>query len=938
MAFDDIEESWAELHEKTEEVQEVGWAESMVLRTNLIGLGAGDVIDGKYEVVSHIRGERFLVKSRDVNTVFELRRVSTLAPGSRAWKRLEEVTSVTALLACETFGYVTDFGQCPDFGGYAVCEYIEGVSWAEIVRTGTQVDLEDALSFMLDVGGALSSLHEVGLSCGILDGNDLMRDKNGRWNILAPGVEPAKTRLMKAPEIVDYYDSTPSSDQFSLAYCFFGLLIGAIPEWPPALGPSDLRADVPDDMNDAVVLALSRKPSMRYESIDDFQEVVQRALRAWREPVLSGFDAVEASRLLAKLPAATSSHGFERMATQLKSCIIRMDNAHSLRFGFANIGRLRREYRRNLLIGSLFVPMNSTVPLGQELIVVLAYEPTGSECSITGMCSHQIAEREDRPPGIGIRFDHTQRDKILEWVRGIDPGLNLRPEDIVEATSKEVGADATAPEIFLISRLFRPTSVGFLRSAFNGMPFDFDETLFAMIEHEYVSVQGVTLPADRGLEAKKPFGRPRTNLFNMKERSTIYRETVSSDDVGTILHQADVHEKAGNILAMIELLERAAEAVEDPVIFNRIALWKGRFQKDFGNALKYSDRALEIDPKNTEFLGTQQWLEGLLEFEVTRHVVVVETPNTTLRAVRFDTHRDRAWIESTATGSSPKKKLITVNLERHSVADIARGGTETSVVPVAMNANGALEPKFVSGPAPIAWTADGKWFVHGGDHDFHLMMSQHGADTSTHLSPQGVSGHRAVFAPSGTGKLAWVSFSPVHALWLSGPNTFSRKICDLGSDAHIFWTADSSAVVVVEAGTGARYKVHVASGEREDFERLDCTVGFAVNDIENRRAAVVDVDHSIITYFDISSGEILARIQCVEAPTALVLRPDGFAFGCEGRNLLVIDFNAKHRRLVPVRVEKSSFGTPWERETPYWVLLQGADTIKLARIEPQSFV
>lgn len=932
------DESMAELLSITDDVGEVGWAESTVLRSNLVDLRPGDLVDGKYEVTEHLRGDRFLVKSRDVHSVFELRRISTLAPGSRAWRRLDEVTAATTLLSVETLGYVTDFGQCPDFGGYAVCEHIDGTTWAEMVRDGQQTELEDALSFVLDIGGAMAALHDVGLAVGVLDGHDLLRDKHGRWRVLAPGIEPEKIRLVKPPEMLDFHECSPASDQFTLAYCFFGLLIGAIPEWPPTLGPSDLRVDVPEGMNDAVLRALSRKPADRFPNIDMFQEAVQKALRAWREPVLSGFDAAEASRLLAKLPAATASSGFERVQTQLKSCIIRMDSASSLNFSFANIGRLRREYRRNLLIGTLYVPMRTTVPLGQELVVVLSYEPTRATCTVKGMCSHHISEREDRPPGIGVRFEHGERDRILAWVRGIDPGLNLRPDDIVEASDKDIDDNASAAEVFLISRLFRPITVGFLRASFNGMPFDFDETLHAMIEHEYVRVLGVEAQQEKAKteETRRPFGRPRTNLFSMKDRSALYRETIAPDDISTILMQAEAHERSGNILAMIELLERAAEAIEDPDIFNRIALWKGRFQKDFGNALKYSDRALAADPGNPEYQGTQKWLEGLLEFEVTRHVVVVEAPNTTLRLVRVDTRRDRAWVEATST-SNNRKKLVAVNLERHSVADILRGGSDVHVVPVSPSKSGT-EPSFVDGPNPIAWTQDGKWFVHPGDHEFHLMLSQAGSAMSTHLSPQGVSGHRAAFAPAGTGKLAWVSFSPVHALWLSGPAMFSRKLCDLKSDAHIFWTADSSHIVVVEAGGGNRFCVRVADGESEDLSAIPGMIGYAVHDIEHRRAVVVDFDSGVATCFDLHSGEIVGRIHCEEAPTAFALRPDGVAFGCAGRDLLVADFNTSTHRIIPVRVEKSSFVTPWERDTPYWILLQGSDTIKLARIDPKTFI
>ena len=167
-----IDESWAELHEKTDEVGEVGWAESTVLRTNLVDLKVGNVVDGKYEVTAHISGDRFVVKSRDVHTTFELRRISTLAPGSRAWKRLEDVTAATTLLAVETLGYVTDFGQCPEYGGYAVCEHFEGVTWAEVIKEGRQMELEDALSFVLDVGGALSALRREAQAAALRRGED----------------------------------------------------------------------------------------------------------------------------------------------------------------------------------------------------------------------------------------------------------------------------------------------------------------------------------------------------------------------------------------------------------------------------------------------------------------------------------------------------------------------------------------------------------------------------------------------------------------------------------------------------------------------------------------------------------------------------------------------------------------------------------------------
>ncbi len=891
----------------------------------------GNVIGGRYQVQRVIDPRRMVVQHLGVQQLFLMRLAPVLSPGTRAERRLKEVAQSVGLLGHEALGFITDFGFGEAFGPYIVSQWVEGTSLAEYIEQGTQMVLEDVLDFALQIGGALASLHDVGVAHGLFAPLDLVHRPDGRWKLLGAGIaaSPPDIPGFVPPEVQRYRDIHAAGDQYTFASILYHLLVGNPPEGADPFEPSELRADVPLDVDRTIARARSRDVSERYPSMDALLEELHSAFKSWHEPSMSPFDAREASRLLAMHPDTQERSGFDRRESTRKSVVVSIerlvDAPTRLEVQFASAARIKREYRRNIVARALFVPMADPIrQQGAPLEVRIEFLPTGDFIEVSGIVVSVHEGSPHHPSGVGVSFDPGQHERLVQFVRELEIGLGLRPDDLLEVCGtldQETVIDAG--QAFLYSRLEgAPLKVAAARSAVSGLPFDFDEALQALME------AGLVRRADKPVEpekqvapAKKAEPKPiepraprrvsprQPEVFEVDEEipqppaglsaeSSIALDKIqfSDEDADHILHVVDYFQEQQNYMSAIETLKRALEhAPREARFHHRAARMRAEFFGDYAGSLRSARRAIKYDPEHPEYRETLQYLKALQEAELLRPMIDINMPGFRFRLVRHDPEIHRLWVEGVESEQSRSRRLVAIDTRRGSVVSVVEADKPSTMrvipgnhprlsafderVPTAYRtlrerrekllemAQRASDygPYFRTGPRPVAWCENSTFLVFDRDPRggaSGLFVTHEGRSSEPfRMDPHS----RKSVSPDishDEEQLAWVRVEPSPAVCVANFWEPPRDLLALQSEATLAWSDDSQHLWVVEHHPFSAHRVEVSSGH---FETLELPVDgealrIAFDSAREKAVVLVDGESTSLVGLDFENGEAMASI------------------------------------------------------------------------------
>src|SRR6187455_575986 len=212
---------------------------------------------------------------------------------------------------------------------YIVMEYIEGRTLKELIVTRGMCPIPVAISYTRQVLAALRYAHRNGIVHRDIKPHNVLVDNEGVVKVTDFGIARAGASQMTeegaiigtaqylSPEQARGAPVDQTSDLYSTGIVLFELLTGEVPftgdspveiamkhlgETPPV--PSDLRPDVPDDLDLVVIRALAKEPADRYQSaaaMDADLETVARGGRVAAETaeaatmVLAGDRAIDAT-------------------------------------------------------------------------------------------------------------------------------------------------------------------------------------------------------------------------------------------------------------------------------------------------------------------------------------------------------------------------------------------------------------------------------------------------------------------------------------------------------------------------------------------------------------------------------------------------------------------------------------------------------------------
>jgi serine/threonine protein kinase len=200
---------------------------------------------------------------------------------------------------------------------YFVMEYVEGSTvqtWLNELH-GAAPDLELALRMLDDACRGLSAIHAAGAIHRDIKPSNLLLDRSFRLRVADFGVADLHPRAVlgdkreivgtpefMAPEIVKGTPVEPElaerADVYSLACVAFEMLTGTPPfaaedarsrmmahveREPPR--PSDVRPDLPTEIDDVILRALAKDPAKRTPSVEAFRRGLLAAAERSTEPV-----------------------------------------------------------------------------------------------------------------------------------------------------------------------------------------------------------------------------------------------------------------------------------------------------------------------------------------------------------------------------------------------------------------------------------------------------------------------------------------------------------------------------------------------------------------------------------------------------------------------------------------------------------------------------
>ncbi|MEA2330723.1 MAG: eukaryotic-like serine/threonine-protein kinase [Thermoleophilaceae bacterium] len=222
---------------------------------------------------------------------------------------------------------VFDSGQDPESGRhYIVMEYVEGPSAADLLREHKLLDIDETVRIVRDACHGLDYAHRAGVvHRDVKPGNLLLARETGITKLADFGIAKAaeQTRITQvgsilgtaaylSPEQARGEEAGPASDTYSLGVCAYQFLTGRLPHEYTSLTElalkqqqdtvqaiTDLRPEVPPELDDAIRLCLEREPGSRYRSALEMAQAIEAGLHgqtteATRALSLSDMDATRA--------------------------------------------------------------------------------------------------------------------------------------------------------------------------------------------------------------------------------------------------------------------------------------------------------------------------------------------------------------------------------------------------------------------------------------------------------------------------------------------------------------------------------------------------------------------------------------------------------------------------------------------------------------------
>ena len=226
---------------------------------------------------------------------------------------------------------IYDRGEAEDTY-YIAMEFLDGRTLKELIIGRGAAPINVAIEYARQILSALRFAHRHGIVHRDIKPHNVLVDGEGRVKVTDFGIARAGTSQMTetgsivgtaqylSPEQAKGGEVDPRSDLYSLGVVLYELLTGKTPfdgETPveiamkhlstPPKPPSQLRPDIPRELDMVVMRALAKNPDERYQSADEMEGDLERVARGARVSATTVDTATQVLRRPAAAAAAASA-------------------------------------------------------------------------------------------------------------------------------------------------------------------------------------------------------------------------------------------------------------------------------------------------------------------------------------------------------------------------------------------------------------------------------------------------------------------------------------------------------------------------------------------------------------------------------------------------------------------------------------------------------